>query len=280
MPRLTRLHQLHLYELVNESNQYGPLAALGGTLQSLCIEGAHSLPDCLPRMMALRTLVSRGSTSARAAKQAASCDCRQNRMWAGAGRLGLPCASSRWRLLPLDLDLKHLLLQVFIDTQSYLSGAQGEHSIGTFSATLRQLPNLQQLAVQLADHVDSPAAPPMALVPGPWQGTLRQLAANADLLLASLPALGAATQLQELGIGSATDGEQEPAALGVLRWVSDQPQLPLRRLALQLFGWTVMPSPALFDACMVLQNHRPALTIQLASTERIRRKSCAELLTV
>lgn len=58
--RLTRLHKLHLHALRNESNQYGPLAALGGTLQSLRLENSGSLPDCLPRMLALRTLVRNG----------------------------------------------------------------------------------------------------------------------------------------------------------------------------------------------------------------------------
>lgn len=160
---------------------------------------------------------------------------------------------------------------------------------------MRQLPSLELLAVQSSEedgslpsdeegeHEDeddgSPPPAALVLVPGPWQGTLRQLAANAGMLLASLPALGAAAQLQELGIGLAS--KEERAMLKLLLWLAEQPQLPLRRLALQLYGPAV-PSPKLFDACMVLQNHHPALTIQLASihsdySERL--NTCADLLT-
>ncbi len=55
---LTRLHSLDLDCCSFKSNQYAPLAALSGMLQSLTINKCHSLPDCLPTMLALRTLVS------------------------------------------------------------------------------------------------------------------------------------------------------------------------------------------------------------------------------
>lgn len=55
---LTRLHALHLSANTFPSDRFGSLAALGSTLQSLCLENNDSLPDCLPQMLALRTLVS------------------------------------------------------------------------------------------------------------------------------------------------------------------------------------------------------------------------------
>jgi len=57
---LTRLHVLHLSSNTFRSDRFGSLAALGSTLQSLCLENKDSLPDCLPQMLALRTPV-RGS---------------------------------------------------------------------------------------------------------------------------------------------------------------------------------------------------------------------------
>ncbi len=55
---LTHLHSLDFDYCWYLSHQYAPLAALGSTLQSLTLDNCTSLPDCLPNMMALRTLVS------------------------------------------------------------------------------------------------------------------------------------------------------------------------------------------------------------------------------
>lgn len=54
---LTRLHTLHLSSLC-DSDEYEPLRAHSSTLQSLCLHNCSSLPKFLPRMLALRTLVS------------------------------------------------------------------------------------------------------------------------------------------------------------------------------------------------------------------------------
>lgn len=55
---LTRLRTLHLRNACYECHQQAPLAALNSTLQSLCIDCCDNLPDCLPQMLALGTLVS------------------------------------------------------------------------------------------------------------------------------------------------------------------------------------------------------------------------------
>lgn len=57
LARLTRLHTLHLSSLCDR-DEYKPLQAHISTLQSLCLHSCSSLPKCLPRMLALRTLVS------------------------------------------------------------------------------------------------------------------------------------------------------------------------------------------------------------------------------
>lgn len=56
---LARLQELTLHGDCFKSHHFESLAALGGTLASLCLDTGISLPDCLHRMLALRTLVSK-----------------------------------------------------------------------------------------------------------------------------------------------------------------------------------------------------------------------------
>lgn len=103
-------------------------------------------------------------------------------------------------------------------------------------AALRVLPHLEQLVLDL---VKPPATP---LPAGPWQRTLKRLAAPANILQDNLSALGELSCLDQLGMdedyGEAEDcgyqGEgQHTAVLSVLRWAAEQPVLPWRRLLLK-----------------------------------------------
>lgn len=107
--------------------------------------------------------------------------------------------------------------------------AEGQHNAWRLllESALRQLPRLERLGV---DTGDVPRT--MALPPGPWQHTLKQLAVPADLLEASLPALGGASRLTHLGIGAAGEQYEQAAALRVLRWAARQRPLAVRHLAL------------------------------------------------
>lgn len=58
MASLTHLRSLCLGNFTYRGQQYGPLAALSSTLQSLTMDNCDALPSCLPEMLALRTLVS------------------------------------------------------------------------------------------------------------------------------------------------------------------------------------------------------------------------------
>ena len=138
-----------------------------------------------------------------------------------------------------------------------------EEEGGPLHAALARLPCLERLVLDVMQDQ------PTVLPEGPWQGSLRQLAAPAHILHANLPLLAEAPRLEELGVGSA----DEPAALGVLCWAAAQQELPLRRLALQLPA-TERPTVALYDACLAAKGRHPALEIGIGPVQ-----SCKDLLT-
>lgn len=70
---LARLQELTLHGDCFKSHHFESLAALGGTLASLCLDTGISLPDCLHRMLALRTLVSKAGRVG-PLRMAAHCD--------------------------------------------------------------------------------------------------------------------------------------------------------------------------------------------------------------
>jgi len=74
---LTRLHSLRLGNYFYKSHQYASLAALSSTLQSLTLDKCDGLPDCLPKMLALRTLV-RGQLGPAGVVAAAAWPCHRH----------------------------------------------------------------------------------------------------------------------------------------------------------------------------------------------------------
>ncbi len=133
------------------------------------------------------------------------------------------------------------------------------HNYGTLYASLKQLPGLECLAVDMPTLL-----PELALVPGPWQRTLRQLAGPARMLEASLPALSEASSLQELAIGEPGKQAQQAAVLSGLRWAAGQRALPLRRLVL-LLPADKITTLEMLEACLELKGRHPHLKIQPAT---------------
>lgn len=251
---LTRLHALHLSCISCTSDQYSSLAALSSTLQSLSIDCCLHLPSCLPQMLALRTLVSTeggmGGSSALLLIQY------------GGRAARVQCT------LRLSLSSSACMWQVIVDWLSRYHDDAEAQNILTFKAALRRLPHLEGLSLGGWDAL--PPAP--VLVPGPWQGTPRQLTARAHLLSASLPALGAAERLQELSIREKDYEEAEKAALQVLHWIAAQQALPLRRVALQHPHWEP-PTAAVANACQAVRAQHPHMAVEFdARSDLIRHR--------
>lgn len=95
-------------------------------------------------------------------------------------------------------------------------------------ASLRQLRSFCFLSYE-EDSTD-----PGQLPAGPWLAGLGRLAGTCRLLLASLPDLAAATQLQELGMLLVVDAEQQ-SAVSILQWAAGLPAM--RRVRLQCWRW-------------------------------------------
>ncbi len=141
-------------------------------------------------------------------------------------------------------------MQIVIDEDWLTHGENGKRIL---QASLQQLPHLERLAVEVyCSHA------PLVLPDGAWQRTVRQLAAGADLLKASLPGLGKAVALQELAIDAAC---QQATALSVLSWAAEQQALPLRLLVLA-FSTDEGAELDLLKACLSLKSRHPLLDIQ------------------
>lgn len=121
--------------------------------------------------------------------------------------------------------------------------------------TLRKLPSLEHLTVDPRD----PMPPPAVLPLGPWQHTVRHLEASADLLQASLPALGAVSRLETLGIGRACMQDQQPA-VEVMRWAAEEAAAPPRCLLLYLAN-EGPPPDALSDAIALVEDRHPGIDV-------------------
>ncbi len=140
-------------------------------------------------------------------------------------------------------------------------GTEDSHqNVDILHASLRQLPHLECLTVD--PYVDSrdPAPEPLLLPAGPWQQTVRQLAAGADMLAASWPDLGGTVALENLTINTAR--KRQRAAAQLLRRWAEQPALPLRRLTLKLFN-PQAPLKALTNACVAVKGRHSHLDIKL-----------------
>lgn len=159
-----------------------------------------------------------------------------------------------------------LAAQIIInETFNLRPGADG----GPLHAALRKLPSLERLVLDVAS-CESAA---VELPGGPWQGSLKQFGAPADLLAANLVLLNEATSLEQLGLGSAGERQEQPAALNVLRWAAQQHKAPLCRLTLQM-PFLERPTAALFDACVAVKGAHPQADIRLSSAD-----ACNDLLT-
>lgn len=84
--------------------------------------------------------------------------------------------------------------------------------------TLRQLRSFGFLRYEEDDLVGDP------LPAGAWLASLRRLAGSCTFLVASLPALAAASQLQELSLLEVIDAEQQASA-SVLQWAAGRPAM-------------------------------------------------------
>lgn len=120
---------------------------------------------------------------------------------------------------------------------------------------MRQLPRLECLSLDVL-----PLPSEVVLPQGPWQRTLQQLAAPADLLESSLPELGKASRLREL-CAAAIDKLDPQPIVRVLGWAAEQQAVPLRRLLLALDA-NKSTSVDLLQACLELKGRCPQLDIQ------------------
>ena len=97
----------------------------------------------------------------------------------------------------------------------------------------------------------------VSLHAGPWLANLQRLVAPSELVVGSLEALGAAQQLERLGVTYA-DTQQ---LVTIVRWAAQQPQL--KRLHLCSTGHSYSSIPSYDDVAHVLeaQRRRPDLII-------------------
>jgi len=129
-----------------------------------------------------------------------------------------------------------------------------ENNTRILAACLRQLQRLECLALQ--------ECPALVLPDGPWQGTVRQLAADAEVLQASRPELQKAAALHELCMGVTN---QHPAVPSLLRWATALQTVPLRRLVLA-FSARVSPTVDTLQAGLGLMGRPTLLDVQTATS--------------
>ena len=96
-------------------------------------------------------------------------------------------------------------------------------------ASLSCLCQLRSFGFLSYEEGNDPAGAPGQLPAGPWLAGLRRLAGTCSLLAASLPALAAASQLQELGLLQVVGPEQQ-AAVSILQWAGGRPAMRRVRL--------------------------------------------------
>lgn len=109
-------------------------------------------------------------------------------------------------------------------------------------------------------HIDCPGIGG-ALPAGPWLASLRRVAGGPNFLFASLPALVAATQLQELALVQLIDSEQ-PAAISMLQWAAGRPARKRVRVRFLSFA----RNPRLAAAEVARQN--PQLSLDVLEPRR------------
>lgn len=123
--------------------------------------------------------------------------------------------------LPALQQLTHLGLELVLPSPPSSLSALGQHmcSFGFLS-------------------YEDPTIPgdPGQLPAGPWLGGLRRLAGTCTFLAASLPALAAASQLQELSMLFVANSEQQSAE-SLLQWAAGRAVFPRVRLECQSGAW-------------------------------------------
>ncbi|PRW32686.1 LRR receptor-like kinase family [Chlorella sorokiniana] len=123
-------------------------------------------------------------------------------------------------------------------------------------AAVAGLSRLQRCCLGSADYAGNPEMPPIALPPGPWAASLRELGASLDVLQHSAGTLAAATQLTRLAItGGSFKGHQQAA---FWEWARIHPLL--RKLQIEFLHEAELPGAAVHAICS-LSRQRPALDV-------------------
>ncbi|KAL4425647.1 hypothetical protein ABPG75_009663 [Micractinium tetrahymenae] len=220
---LTRLHTLSLEQLECPSAGYWALAQLP-SLRRLVIRNCTSWPACLSSLTRLEAL---------------ALDDEEVELLTGADEQGSDIIAAA---MPR---LRHLTLLA-------LDSVHGEPLVPAALTCLTGLHSFHWLEGGGG-----------ALPPGSWLCSVRQLAANAACIADSLPALAAATQLEQLGALFGGDQSEDDRFPDVLCAAAHLPAL--QRLVLrgsrELFGDNV-------EALLAAQRARPALQISCRSFER------------
>lgn len=224
---LTRLQQLTLQDAQFESSGHAALAALH-SLRHLRLDGCFSLPSNLSELTWL---------------EAFSLQNDDDQMQEGSSQTLLSALPQLTRLTYLALDS----MKGLESPPAALAGLTHLHTFVWLDAISPQL-----------EGSDA------ALPGGPWLGSLRRLAAPAQLLANSLPLLAGPPRLEHLGVTSFHRSAAATCRLlrTALYWSS------LQKVSLLhcpgLLDDTISLPPALVAAALEAQRQRPSLLIDLS----------------